>query len=132
MYIGYSSAASMDQAGGTVTIAGDLYISGNCWNLEPDGVGAYELSAGQLTTTYTVIGYMANGTFTQSGGTHTTQALILNGPGGSIGTYSTAGGTLDAGVTYNVQKPSPVALQWLMKVPLIPSTSLRGPLSGAV
>lgn len=86
----------------TVTVGRDLRIA-----LLGDSDGSYNLSgASSLTVTgITVVGDGGLGSFTQSGGTHTTDKLIVGAQVGSDGTYNLLGGTLkddaivgDAGV----------------------------------
>ncbi len=52
------------------------------------------------------VGHSGPATFDQTGGTDTTQALVLNGPSGRYATYSVTGGTVVAAATVNVQQPS--------------------------
>ena len=102
-YIGYSSNASFMQTGGAFSVDGDLIVSGDGWTADPAGNGTFLLSGtGQVTSGRTFVGYTANATFAQSGGTHTTSSLVLNGPDGSIGSYNQTAGTLNAAATYNV------------------------------
>jgi hypothetical protein len=108
-YVGYSTAADFNQNGGNVSVTDSLIISGDGLAQDPAGIGSYELSGASstLTTGYTDIGYSARGSLTQTGGTFdSTNALILDGPAGTIGTFTSAGGTYSAGVTIDVLKPT--------------------------
>ncbi len=75
---------------------------------QANAVGTYELSAGTLETHYTTIGNWGQGTFTQTGGTHTVSESLVLGreldSSGSTtvfgtGTYNLSGGTLNATTT---------------------------------
>ena len=60
--------------------------------------GAYTLSGGSLFTTNTIVGNGGDGTFTQTGGSHTvSQTLTLAALPGSSGIYNLQGGSLTAG-----------------------------------
>ena len=107
IYIGYSSNATFIQSGGTFSTGNILVISGSAWDGDPAGVGTYDLSGtGQSNPAYTLIGYTANGTLTQTGGSFTTINLAINGPRGTVGIYNQAGGTSSVGHFFNVLKPS--------------------------
>jgi hypothetical protein len=107
VYVGYSSPATFTQTGGSVTVDGDLVISGDQWDTVSSAIGTYDLSGtGELTTGRTFIGFTSDGFLNQSGGTDTTGWLVLDGLGDSVGTYNQTGGTLSATTTTNVQHPS--------------------------
>ena len=60
--------------------------------------GAYTLSGGSLLTANTIVGNRGDGTFTQTGGSHTvSQTLTLAAIPGSSGIYNLDGGSLTAG-----------------------------------
>ena len=74
-------------------MTGDLRIGD-----QPDRGGAYALSGGSLFTTNTIVGNGGEGTFTQTGGSHTvSQTLTLAAIPGSSGIYNLQGGSLTAG-----------------------------------
>ena len=106
-YVGYNAAGTLSVSGsGVVTDAAALYVSGDGVDGDPAGTGVVDLSgSGELTTQQTYVGYSGPATFDQTGGVHTTQTLVLNGPGGKYATYS-ASGTVNAGAIVDVQQPS--------------------------
>ncbi|MDB5324682.1 MAG: hypothetical protein JWM57_251 [Phycisphaerales bacterium] len=93
-YIGYVSPGTLNQTSGTFSVANNLYVSGDGADGDnPDGHGTYNLSGtGHLSTSNTFVGYGSNGTFNQSGGIYDTNFLVYNGPSGSTGTVTKAGG----------------------------------------
>ena len=108
-YVGYSGPGLLAISGtGTVSDPNDaLYVSGDGVDGDPAGSGTMTLAdSAQLTTQQTYVGYSGPATFDQTGGTDTTQALVLNGPSGRYANYSATGGTVDAAQTVNVQRPS--------------------------
>ena len=87
------------QTGGTVIIAGALYVGGDSGSATPTpgaDTGDYTLADGQLTTASTYIGFGDDATFDQSGGTHTTGLVVVDGPLGTTGIYGRYGGHLDS------------------------------------
>jgi autotransporter-associated beta strand protein len=119
-FIGCSGTGTFTQSGGTnqITYAnGIVYLGYNpgsvgTYSLSGNGVdifpfilsvggiagstGAYSLSgSGQLSTQNTSVGVGASGTFTQSGGTHTTGTVQIGAYGGQ-GTYCLSGGLLSS------------------------------------
>ena len=92
-YLGYDGPSYFTQGTGTVhTVSGNL-------NLGYYGGVTYTLNGGTLTTASTQVGLYTYGcSFTQNGGTHTTNLLALaNGENTAAGTYSLNGGTLKTG-----------------------------------
>jgi fibronectin-binding autotransporter adhesin len=90
-YIGCSGTGTFTQTGGTNTISSSLYMGYNTGSS-----GAYYLSGtGSLTVTGTggeYIGYSGNGTFVQSGGTHTVnKTLYLANSFDSTASYTLSG-----------------------------------------
>ena len=108
VYVGYTAAGSLALSGtGALSTAGALYVSGDGVDGDPAGTGTLTLAgSAPLATQQTYVGYSAPATFTQTGGTDTTQTLILNGPAAAYANYSVTGGTVDAATTVNVQQPS--------------------------
>ena len=89
------SSGTFNQSGGIVSTNGNnLYVA-----LDAGSSGTYNLSGGSLTTGLTQVSDNNNvGTFTQTGGTHTTATLALTGnDAASRGTYTLSGGTLNVG-----------------------------------
>jgi autotransporter-associated beta strand protein len=92
-YVGYTGAGTFIQTGGTNTISSQLYLG------YFDGTnGAYNLSAGQLSTKDEFIGYpgpyivaLPVGTLPQTGGTNTATYIKT----GTNGTYTLSGGVLN-------------------------------------
>jgi len=75
------------------SVTGDAYAS----RLYVGGSGSINQTAGTLTDALEYIGYNGNGTYTQSGGTHTvTNTLYIGYTGTDTGTYTQMGGTLNA------------------------------------
>jgi hypothetical protein len=71
--------------------------------IDATGTGSMTVSqtAGTLSSTNEIIGFLGTGTFTQSGGTHTVSgAITLAAQPGSQGTYNLGGGSLSAGAIY--------------------------------
>lgn len=100
-----------NQTGGTNTVSSDLIIAEGpeSSSATPTRGGDYNLSAGDLSVTGSTIVGMGNdsfpsepggkGTFTQSGGTHSTDTLVLGSvgtEGSGTGTYNLSGGDLSA------------------------------------
>ena len=93
-----NGTSSFTQSGGTHSVA-SLVIGGD--NNGDGGDGVYALSAGRLTVTGTEsigIGLSGSGSFTQTGGTHSVNDLVIGaidakGAGGN-GSYSLSGGLL--------------------------------------
>ncbi len=101
-YVGRSGTGSFTQSGGSHMVERDLYLG------EQSGAnGTYRLDGGELTTGkesgyygwpyygYVHVEYHGQGTFIQTGGTHTIRkTLVLGNRLGSRGTYLLAGGEL--------------------------------------
>ena len=100
-YVGSSGTGTFTQTGGTNNVnsyyAGSLTLGANA-----GGSGAYNLSgSGLLSANSEYLGYSGTGSFTQSGGTHTTNSLYLGYNAGSSGSYSLSGsGQLSATSEY--------------------------------
>lgn len=106
--VGDYGIGSFAQTDGTVTVAETLVIGRHSKGSEATGYNTYTLSGdvktSTLTTGGTVVGAFGTGTFTQTGGTHTTGTLVLgynyntdsgSGPiGPGNGTYELKGGSL--------------------------------------
>jgi len=106
-YIGYDGTGTMNQRNGNSSIATnfDLFIGGNA----SSSTGFYNLSGGNLTVTGPggvggygdeLVGFIGNGTFTQTGGVNdldNTADLILGQSTGITGTYELSAGTLNVG-----------------------------------
>jgi hypothetical protein len=99
LFVGYADNAtgSFIQSGGAVTItSGALSVGRN------NSTGTYRLDAGQLASPQTVVGGFTgstgsgNGTFVQTGGTHTTAVLDVVLSADPAGSYQLAGGQLAA------------------------------------
>jgi fibronectin-binding autotransporter adhesin len=88
-YIGASGTGAMTQTGGANSTAGLMYIGGNL-----GASGSYTLSGGSLSTVALVAGYFGAGSFTQSGGVATIE--ILDQAYEGSGTVILSGGTLNA------------------------------------
>ena len=100
VYVGYEGDGTFTQTGGTHSINGPYgeLIVGNVSGSE----GEYTLSNGTLSIGHEVyVGYGGDGTFTQSGGTHTlggtSSVLYLGWAAVGSGTYALSGGTLSVG-----------------------------------
>ena len=109
-YVGYSGPGTLSISGsGAVSDpTSALYVSGDGVDGDPAGAGVVDLSgSGTLTTQQTYVGYSGPATFDQTGGTDTTQTLILNGPSSNAyANYAVTGGTANAATTVNVLVPS--------------------------
>jgi fibronectin-binding autotransporter adhesin len=100
-YVGVLGSGTVTQSGssvanfqGTATDSSALYVG-----FEQGGVGQYNLAGTATLHAYhqEEIGYSGNGTFTQTGGTHTVdQVLTIADLMASTGSYSLQGGTLNA------------------------------------
>ena len=91
--VGSLATGTFSQSGGTVTISsGGLYLAEN-----NQGIGNYSLTNGTLALNNSaeeLIGYFGNGTFNQSGGTHTiTNGYLYVGVYGT-GSYTLSNGSL--------------------------------------
>src|SRR5205823_1713446 len=90
--IGYAGAGSFNQTGGLNTISGtNLYLGySNTAN------GTFSLQGGALLLTAganEIVGHFGNGTFLQSGGTHTIEGFLQVGCSGSgTGSFTLSGG----------------------------------------
>ncbi|MBX3617832.1 PEP-CTERM sorting domain-containing protein [Nitrosomonas sp.] len=80
----WSGDGSFSQSGGSNSVSGILAIATST----PLGRGRYDLSGGSLSSGSEEIGF--DGTFNQTGGTHTVSNSIINS-----GTYNTSGGILE-------------------------------------
>jgi hypothetical protein len=60
----------------------------------PGSTGAYTLADGSLSATPQVIGNSGNGTFTQTGGTNSSGAVLIGSGNGGTGNYQLIGGKL--------------------------------------
>ena len=119
-YIGYSSSGSFTQSGGTNIVQPDGDNSMVVLGYNPNSAGTYSLSGSGVHTIYgslylgytgsscgsysmsgactlsasnEYIGYSGSGSFTQTGGTNTTEVFLGNNAGG-IGTYALGGSGL--------------------------------------
>jgi fibronectin-binding autotransporter adhesin len=100
-YVGVLGSGTVTQSGNSLasfqsnaTDASGLYIG-----FEQGGVGQYNLAGAATLHAYhqEEIGYAGNGTFTQTGGTHTVeQTLTIADQSSSTSSYSLQGGTLNA------------------------------------
>jgi hypothetical protein len=106
MIVGERGVGSFSQTNGAVS-ASNLFVGRWDNGTNQAGTGTYNLSSGFLTVTNqtAVGGWSGNGTFNQTGGTHTTGSLILgewsNGTvAQSTGLYKLSDGTLNAGTEY--------------------------------
>ena len=91
--VGMNGTGTFTQSGGTNNISSTLYVGGSYYS-EIGGSGTYNLSGnGLLSASGENVGMNATGTFTQSGGTNTTN-LTLGTEAGSGGTYNLNGGLL--------------------------------------
>lgn len=91
-----------NQADSTSTVTADSLTLAR----QPDAIATYDLIAGTLSTRITSVGHRGQGTFTQTGGTHTaTESLVIgaeigkrqdDSPFVGTGTYNLQGGTLNA------------------------------------
>jgi hypothetical protein len=110
-WVGGFGKGTFNQTGGTNTVSGNLVVAEGPETSVgvPTRGGDYNLSAGDLSVTGSTIVGMGNdgfpsepggnGTFTQTGGTHTTDTLVLGGvgaEGSGTGTYNFSGGDLSA------------------------------------
>jgi hypothetical protein len=97
-FIGYSGIGVFTQTGGTHTVNGDLILGGyRSFDFGVFGDGTYNLSAGNLTAGYEIIGDFGTGTFTQSSGSHTVaNNLYLGNTSLGNGTYNLSAGSLSA------------------------------------
>ncbi len=112
---GGSASAVYNLSGGQIQVAGEFIVgstggtavvnqSGGSVNAtELDlgvafGHGTYSLSAGTLSTSLIVVGYdnsPSSGVFTQTGGTNTTNQLVIATAAATLGTYNLINGTLN-------------------------------------
>ncbi len=109
VYVGYSAAATLALTGtGSVATADALYVTGDGTAADGAGAGTLTLSgSAALTTRQTVVGHAAPATFTQTGGTHTTQTFVLDGPAGRFAAYAvTAAATVHAAVAVDAYAPA--------------------------
>jgi uncharacterized protein with beta-barrel porin domain len=84
VYIGNISTGTLNQGSFMNTITGSLFLGYN-----PGGSGAYNLSGGNLSTTWVeTAGYYGSGVFNQSGGSNATGNLNLGYGTGSSGTFN--------------------------------------------
>jgi len=98
--IGYNGVGTFTQNGGTNTVTAGTFHGLYIGDQSGSG-GIYTLSAGVLSTPNSYVGNFAQGTFVQSGGTHSvTNSLNLAALPGSFGNYSLTGGLLSAGSIY--------------------------------
>ncbi len=92
---------------GSLATAAALYVSGDGGTGNPDAAGTLTLAdAARLTTQQTYVGYTAPATFTQTGGTDTTQTLVLDGPSGRTAAYTVSAGTVAAALTLDAYAPA--------------------------
>ncbi len=81
------SFAAVNVQGGSLELADTLYLGA-----EVQTRGEASLGSGQITAKRAYIGYQGEGAFTQTGGTHTLEGLLVVGKAaGSDGTYSISG-----------------------------------------
>lgn len=98
--VGCYGGGTFNQTGGTNSIVDN---NGALLAVGISGSGTYVLSAGELSAPQECIGtddgfgpnFCGRGTFTQSGGTNSTDMLTLATAAGAVGTYTITGGTLD-------------------------------------
>ena len=101
-YVGYGGTATFQQSGGTNTVGSGLYVAYNAWTS-----GTYELSGsatlrveGYPFPSHEYIGFVGNGTFTQTGGTNSAVSRLGSGSvylgynPGSCGAYALLSGAL--------------------------------------
>ncbi|MGC4033596.1 MAG: PKD domain-containing protein [Tepidisphaeraceae bacterium] len=107
-YVGSKASGRLDVSGGVFNDAGSLVVSGEGTDGSyPNGHGTVNLSGtGQITSTNTIVGYGSNGAFNQSGGTLSTGYFLVNGPSGTVGTFSHTGGTTNYAHFVNVLVPT--------------------------
>ena len=100
--VGDKASGSFVQSGGTHTITTLSVGRQNVPWLGVRGQGSYTLSAGTLTAGNETIGSSGDGTFVQTGGTHTvTGTLGIAQNSTATGTFTLAGGTLHVGTLVN-------------------------------
>lgn len=100
--VGKVGTGTFTQDGGIHTTSG-LYLGGDITPYTM-GVGTYNLSGGELNTTWTDVGRNNIGVFNQGGGIHNAYSLTLGSCGGcggvnSSGTYNLYGGYLNTNGT---------------------------------
>ncbi len=96
LVLGFAGTGSFFQSGGAVSFSGS--VAQLIFGFDTGGTGYYSLSAGNITGSQTEnIGSAGNGTFVQSGGTHSAGTLNLGGSSGITGYYNLSAGSLSAG-----------------------------------
>ena len=98
LHVGGRGTGEFTQNGGTVTV--DQIGGGGSLGVGHSGnaVGTYELNDGSLSTdNVEYIGLGATGEFTQTGGSNTTENLMIGTSTNGDGTYAISGGTLSGG-----------------------------------
>ncbi len=89
LYMGYNGHASFVQNAGVVTVANEMDMFSNNYNV------SYNLSGGSLAVPVEHIGDRWTASFTQSGGTHSVSNYIyLGGPTNGTGIYNLSGNGL--------------------------------------
>lgn len=92
-FIGVDGNASFEQASGSHTVSGTLYLG-----YGPSGGGSYTLSGGTLSSNNAYIGRAGTGSLVQKGGVHTvTNTLTVGQLNSASGSYTFSGGTLNVG-----------------------------------
>jgi hypothetical protein len=97
--VGSAGTGTFTQSGGSHTIGTSSFDGILILGMQTGSSGTYNLS-GNSTSLLTVlgqeiIGSSGTGTFTQSGGTHTTDLLMLGQQAAGRGTYNLSGGALE-------------------------------------
>jgi autotransporter-associated beta strand protein len=89
--VGAGGTGTFIQSGGTHSLTNALYVG-------YESTGTYCLSGGQLAAPTEILGFLASGTFTQTGGTNAAGALDLDPSSGFLpgATYNLNGGVLVA------------------------------------
>lgn len=92
-YIGYLGQGTFNQTGGSHAAASAVILGD-----QPDSIGTYNLSGGELTAASQMVGNGGVGIYNQSGGSSAiTGAVTVGAQFGSLGTVNLSGGTLTAG-----------------------------------
>lgn len=104
LVVGNLGSGSFTQSAGDVTV--DRLVLGSTGGSPTNSSGQYTLSGtGTLSSSYTTVGGLGRGSFTQSGGTHTIANDLVLGDGPALsggtpargGTYTLSGGVLMVG-----------------------------------
>jgi outer membrane autotransporter protein len=96
VYVGNVSTGTLNQTGGTNTVASILYLG-----FSPGSSGTYNLSDGSLSARTGFVGHQGAGVFNQSGGVNRISTFLQLGfYSGSTGTYNLSGGSLFTSILY--------------------------------